>query len=264
MMLSAAFLSCGRAKPGFCPPATPAAVPLAAIDTLMGQQPDSALSLLLAFSQAHDTERLAPYDRHRFHLFLSEALYKNDCGQSNRDAVLKARPYFDSLSEAFPEDPALALLSARAHYMKGVGCYERDSVVEACREYLRALEVMDGRFEEKELTGERARFMALAYTRITDLFSNLYLDEQAIHYGQQSMVYFHRYAADPIHLSFMLDLIGMHYQMSEQYDSADFYYNEAVQALPDTVCQMSRDIAGHPHTCPTIKKEEMLMMFWNR
>ncbi len=255
VMLLAVFLSCGRAKPGFCPPATSAGSTLAAIDSLMGQQPDSALSLLLAFSQAHDTERLAPYDRHRFHLFLSEALYKNDCRQSNRDAVLKARPYFDSLSEAFPKDPILTLLSARAHYMKGVGSYEKDGVVEACREYLQALEVMEGRFEEKELTGERARFMALAYTRITDLFSNLYLDKQAIHYGQQSMVYFHKYAADPRHWSFMLDLIGMHYQMSGQLDSADAYYCKAFQALPDTVCQIYRDIAGH-RACLSYQKRE--------
>ncbi len=245
VMLLAAFLSCSRAKPGFCPPATSAGSTLAAIDSLMGQQPDSALSLLLAFSQTHDTERLAPYDRHRFHLFLSEALYKNDCGQSNRDAVLKARPYFDSLSEAFPKDPALALLSARAHYMQGVGGYEKDSVVEACREYLQALEVMEGRFEEKELTGEKARFMALTYTRLTEMFSDFYLHNQAIYYGRQSMAYLSKYEACPNHLASMLEYIGMHYQMSGQLDSADTYYRQALGMVRDTSSLTFRDIVGH-------------------
>ena len=63
--------------------------------------------------------------------------------------------------------------SARSHYMNGVGCYENDSVVEACQEYMKALDIMEDHFEEKELVGYMAKFMALTYTRLTDVYSDL-------------------------------------------------------------------------------------------
>ena len=98
----------------------------------------------------------------------SELLYKTDCEQTNREDLLLAVDYFDSL-RACSDD--LAFLDARAHYIKGVGSYERDSVVDACREYLQALEVMEDWFDEKELTGHKARFMALTYNRLGEMFS---------------------------------------------------------------------------------------------
>ena len=61
---------------------------LARIDTLMQIQPDSALTLLL------DEEMDDPY----YQLLLSEALYKNDYTQANRDELLEAMAYFDSMS----------------------------------------------------------------------------------------------------------------------------------------------------------------------
>ena len=245
VVLLAALLSCGRAKPGFCPPATPAGSTLASIDSLMGRHPDSAFALLQEFTVNPEADSLDVFSRHYCQLMVSELLYRNDCGQSNRDAVLKARPYFDSLSEAFPKDPALALLSARAHYMKGVGYYERDSVTEACREYLQALEIMEGRFEEKELVGQKARFMALIYTHLTELFSDLYLHEQAICFGRKALDYYGKIKNSPSHLAWMLDEIGAQYEMMEQLDSADCYYLKAAVGLNDTGSLIYRDIAIH-------------------
>ena len=98
---------------------------LVAIDTLMKTRPDSALILLQAFPKED------PY----YQLLLFEALYKNDSAQLNRPELLEAMAYYDSLDCPF--------LSARCHYMNGVGYYESDSVVEACEEYLKALEIME-------------------------------------------------------------------------------------------------------------------------
>ena len=47
------------------------------------------------------------------------------------------------------------------------GYYELDSIVEACEEYILALEIMEEHFDEKELVGKKARFMALTYTHLT-------------------------------------------------------------------------------------------------
>ena len=239
---------------------------LVAVDSLMWLQPDSALALLLPWFDSAAAP--AEYDRHYAHLLLSELLYKNYCEQTNRAELLQAESYFDSISLIINDSPHilwshcgpsfrecgtqspqtkddLAFLAARAHYMDGVGHYERDSLVPACREYLKALEIMEDRFGEKELAGHKAMFMALTYTRLTFLFSDSYLHEQAIQYGKSSIRYYQRYDASPWHLAWILDEIGSQYEMMGHFDSACFYFNEAAKSLTDTSILMHRDIITH-------------------
>ena len=198
--------------------------PLSSIDTLMQSRPDSALTMLL------DTTMDDPY----YQLLLSEALYKNDYAQTNRDELLAAMAYFDSVQDPF--------LSARCHYMNGVGYYEMDSVVPACEEYMKAIQIMEERYSEKEQVGLKAKYMALAYTKLTVLFSDQYLHEQAIYFGKQALPYYYKYDAEPWNIAWVLDRIGMHYQMIEQLDSASFYFDNAMTVLPDTNSLMYRDV----------------------
>ena len=203
---------------------------LLAIDSLMWTQPDSALTRLLSCYDTVD-------DRHYANLLLAELLYKNYHEQTNRTELLEAVAYYDSVSCPF--------LAARAHYINGVGYYEQDSVVAACAEYLKALKIMEEHFSEKELVGRKAKFMALTYTHLCTLFSDQYLHEQAIHWGKQALSYYNRYDAEPWHKAWILDKIGSHYDMTEQYDSADYYYNKSLVILPDTNNLTYRDIATH-------------------
>ena len=129
---------------------------LSAIDSLMWQQPDSAFAMLQEFASSAASDSLDEFKGHYCQLLIAELLFKNNYAQSNRTEVLKAVDYFDSIDNAF--------LAARAHYIKGVGCYERDSLVEACAEYLCALRTMESHFGENELVGKKARFMALTYS----------------------------------------------------------------------------------------------------
>ena len=204
---------------------TPYATPpshLLAIDSLMQIRPDSALTMLLD----------EPLDDPYYHLLLSEALYKNDYEQTNRAELLKAKAYYDSAACPF--------LAARCHYMNGVGYYEQDSVVAACEEYLKASEIMEEHFPEKE--GHRAKFMALVYTHLCVLFSDQYLHEQAIYLGKQALSYYNRYDATPWHKAWILDEIGLHYDMMEQWDSASCYYHKAINILPDNNNLVYRDV----------------------
>jgi hypothetical protein len=200
---------------------------LARIDTLMQSQPDSALTLLL------DEEMDDPY----YQLLLSEALYKNDYTQANRDELLEAMVYFDSVNNPF--------LAARCHYMNGVGYHEMDSVVPACEEYMKAIQIMEEHYPEKELVGLKAKFMALTYTRLVDIFSDQYLHEQAIYFGNQALTYYHKFDAEPWQISWMLDEIGSHYDMMDVFDSADYYYHKALELLPDTNNLTYKMVAGH-------------------
>ena len=239
---------------------------LVAVDSLMWRQPDSALVLLLPWfdSVAVPVE----YDLHYAHLLLSELLYKNYYEQTNRAELLQSEAYFDSISLIINDSPHilwshcgpsfrecgtqspqtkdnLAFLSARAHYMDGVGHYERDSLVPACREYMKALEIMEDRFEEKELVFYKANFMAMIYTRLTEVFSSLYLHEQAIYYGERSLRYYKECHASARQIANVLDEIGMHYEMMETLDSADRYFKKAMGFLQDTCNLTYRDLSSH-------------------
>ena len=220
---------------------------LASIDSLLWTQPDSAFAQLQDFDASHEVDSLDTFNRHYFHLLLSELLYKNYCEQSNRSELLNSVDYFDSLVDAGGKriHPDLVFLDARAHYIDGVGYYEQDSLVPACKQYLNALELMEECFSEKELVGKKAQFMGMANTRLSILFSNQYLHEQAIHFGKQSLPYYKRYQAAPWHEAWMLDAIGMHYHMMDEMDSAYHFYQETYHHLPDTIGLMYRDIKSH-------------------
>ncbi len=154
--------------------------------------------------------------------------------------LLRAAEYFDSI--AFTQSETPVFLSARAHYMKGVGYYERDSVTEACREYLQALEIMEGRFEEKDLVGKKARFMALTFNRLFDLFSSQYMMEPAISCAQQALVFFRVAPLSAYSVPNTLYQIGVQYDALDEIDSADYYYALALAQMPDTTNLYYRDL----------------------
>ena len=139
---------------------------LAAIDSLMWRQPDSAFVALKQFAASPQADSLDEFNGHYVQLLISELLYKNYYGQSNREELIHAVVYFDSIVAAdsthirkadahgMSIQEQNAFFDARAHYINGAGYYERGEVVNACAEYLKALEMMEEQFEEKALTGQ--------------------------------------------------------------------------------------------------------------
>ena len=73
---------------------------LASIDSLLWTQPDSAFVQLQAFAENREVDSLDTFNGHYFHLLLSELLYKNDYAQTNRDELLRAVDYYDSIVAA--------------------------------------------------------------------------------------------------------------------------------------------------------------------
>lgn len=223
-ILYLALTACHRPVETVCTPSLPE---LVVIDSLMQNRPDSALTLLQA----------SPKEDPYYQLLLSEALYKNDSDQLNRPGLLEAMAYYDFLDCPF--------LSARCHYMNGVGYYEMDSVVEACEQYLKALEIMEEQYEEKDLVGYKAKFMALVYSRLCVLFTDQYLHVQAVGFAKQAYVYYQKQGALSWQSAWALHKIGMNYDMMDQLDNAAFYYHNASASLQDTNSLLFRDIAAH-------------------
>ena len=209
---------------------------LAAIDTLMWHHPDSALAVMLEFAGSEAADGMDAFEGHYCQVLIAELLYKNDYKQSNRKDLLKAVGYFDSIDEAF--------LAARAHYINGVGYYERDSLIEACGEYLNALRMMEGHFEEKVLVGHKARFMALTYNRLVELFSAQYMQEPAIYCGKQSLAYDKKAQSSSEKIANTYYFIGKQYDKLQLVDSASYYYDMALELMPDRNNMIYRDIVS--------------------
>ena len=154
---------------------------------------------------------------------------------------MKAVGYFDSIDDGF--------LAARAHYINGVGFYERDSVVAACGEYLKALEIMETHFPNLETQDVAAlrvehlpRFMGLTYNRLGELFSEQYMTEPAIACYKKSLVFCQIEPTSANGISNLLSHIASEYQIQKQYDSCEYYNKEALRLMVDTNNLIYRDL----------------------
>jgi tetratricopeptide (TPR) repeat protein len=199
----------------------------------MWHQPDSALAVMMEFAGSPEADSMDVFEGHYCQVLIAELLFKNDYGQSNREEVLKAVGYFDSIDDGF--------LAARAHYINGVGFYERDSVVAACGEYLKALEIVETHFPGIETRhgtslqpNHLPRFMALTYGRLGDLFSGQFMQEPAIVCYKNSLVFSKIEATSATGIANLMSHLGKQYDMLKQFDSAEYYYNEGLRQLVDT------------------------------
>ena len=215
------------------------------IDSLMWQRPDSALAVMMEFAASSKADSLNEFEGHYCQLLISELLYKNDYGQSNREELLKAVCYFDSLVMANGRDESEhdrnVFLDARAHYINGVGYYEHIDMVSACSEYLNALEVMEGHFEEKALTGDRAVFTFYNYNRLLELFSDQFMMDPAITCGEKALSCCQNEPSLFNEIPNTYFYIGTQFDKKGEKDLASCYYRQAIEGLSDTNNLVYRD-----------------------
>ena len=225
------------------------------IDSLMWQQADSALKVMLEFAGSPEADSLNEFEGHYCQVLVAELLYKNDYGQSNREEVLKAVRYFDSIVGMDGADTRGvsvqrdAFLAARVHYINGVGFYERDSVVAACGEYLKALEIVETHFPNLETQDFASlhvehlpRFMALTYGRLGDLFSKQYMQEPAIICYKKTLIFNSIEPTSPNGTAKTWSLLTKQYYKINQLDSAKYCFNESLKQLHDTNNMIYRDL----------------------
>ena len=105
-LLLAVMVRCGNSPNSSALTGTPSQSGTAAlkaleeIDSLMWKQPDSALTVMLKFAGSAEADSLDEFDGHYCQMLISELLYKNDYEQSNREELLNAVEYFDSIVAA--------------------------------------------------------------------------------------------------------------------------------------------------------------------
>ena len=224
---------------------------LEGIDSLMWVQPDSALAVMMEFAGSEAADSLDVFEGHYCQVLVAELLYKNYYKQSNRKDLLKAVHYFDSIvgmdgygtdTRGVSVQEREGFLAARAHYINGVGYYERDSLIEACGEYLNALRMMEGHFEEKVLVGHKARFMTLTYNRLGDLFSAQFMQEPAIYCYKEALAYDRIAQVSPDKIANILYHLGKQYDKLNEVDSAACCYEKALELLTERNALLYRDL----------------------
>ena len=233
---------------------------LAAIDSLMWRQPDSALAVLQQFAASPKADSLDEFNGHYCQLLISELLYKNYYGQSNREELLHAVDYFDSIvadgtdirktdAHGMFIQEQNVFFDARAHYINGAGYYERGEVVNACAEYLKALEVMEEQFEEKALTGKKAVFMFYNYNRLLELFSAQFMMDPALTCGENALAYCQKIPSLSKEIPNTYFHIGKQYDKKGEKDVAKSYYEKAIEEMPDTNSPIYRDAVSMKALC---------------
>jgi hypothetical protein len=210
------------------------------VDSLMQCRPDSALNLLIGIADTLQEDKLTRPDYHEYQILIAEALYKNNFSQSNDSAVAQAAVFYDSVAELMPDNLALQYQRAKAHYYKAVGDTEKDEFVEACENYLKALEIMEGKFDDDKSDAKTMRLSALIYTRLGSL--SYFEDAMSQSYSCYSSAYriFHA-IGDTVSETGVLISLGSIHSQNDNSDSAYLCYQHILNLSRDTNSLVYRD-----------------------
>lgn len=214
------FLGCGKFTDANSPRLT-IDDDLIYIDSLMQLNPDAALQMIQSCQYSKDE-----FNENYHSLLLSEVLYKMSMPLTNKAELQSAMQYFDSLYTCHQATDDLALYSARAHYMNGVGYYESDSVVNACKEYIKTLMIMESHFYIDKLTNNTARLMALTHTRLGELFSYYGSTQATLDSYKKALIYFSK--VENYSLANTYRRIAGSYHSDNNNDSSLYYYRKAI------------------------------------
>ena len=218
-----------------------------AIDSLLQQQPDSALAYLEGLSSFDYCRVGKPYEQY-LHLMFSEAAFKVRKEVVLNEDVDAATACFDSMAEAHPKADNIAFLQARAHYMNAICInngiiFTDDSLTMlACQEYYKALEIMELHFGEEQIVGHKASFIALIYARLANIYSDKFLIEPTIYLYKNVLKYKKKANNPPSNLANTLFFLGYEFEKSEQFDSALYYYDQSLACIKDTTGVLYRNV----------------------
>lgn len=230
-------------------PLSPLHDTLANIDSLSVPYPDSALNRMYAFFDTYAgqiyTEPMA-FDRNYANFLLNslqlDEFYRQSFlveDKSNLDTIIAVADYFDSIAQKFSGNADLALLRAQTHVLIGrktiyLSLIDSADVVVSCRHLLEAAEIMESQFSEDELLGPQSKLYCQILNHMAFTYTSKSISEPAIHfYKKTSTVYKKRPMPDSQYAS-ILHLIGYEYYAIDQFDSAFYYYDEALKCVPET------------------------------
>lgn len=222
LFLLCAALSCTRQKSVFNETEAPHHfMELKSIEALLETQPEQALDSVIVLRNRSLQEPFSEMDDNELRLREVQAQYKNRCLTEVSPDLAPVVAFYDSLAVLFPEDADLQYLRANAYYYKGVQWTFANEDVNAFKHYVKALEVMHQREEWKNPYAKR--FVALAYTRLSEILYRYGIRDAAIETCHKAASYYESEAD----LAAMLRFEAAIYQSQKQYDKALALFQEA-------------------------------------
>ncbi len=187
----------------------------------METDPVKAMDSINGLAATLSESSVTPLDDIEMQLRMVQAQYKNRCLTEQSLDLSPIVAFYDSLAEVYPEDADLQYLRANAYYYKGVQWTFANEDVNAFKHYVKALEVMHQREEWKNPYAKR--FVALAYTRLSEILYRYGIREAAIETCHKAASYYESEAD----LAAMLRFEATIYQSQKQYDKALALFQEA-------------------------------------
>ena len=200
---------------------------LRAVEMLLETDPakagDSVDGLLTAALDAPFTQM----DSIELNLRVVQMQYKNHWLDEGSPDLAPVVAFYDSLAVLYPTDDELCYLRANAYYYKGVEHAFANDDTEAFRHYLDALGVMR-QFEAWEEHPYAQRFIALTYTRLSEILYSYGLYDKAMEACRQASRHFEADAD----LAAMMRYEANIYQAEKDYDKALARFGQAEALAP--------------------------------
>jgi tetratricopeptide (TPR) repeat protein len=194
---------------------------LRAVEALMETNPVKAMDSIRGLAATLSESSVTPLDDIEMQLRIVQAQYKNRCLTEQSLDLSPIVAFYDSLAEVYPEDADLQYLRANAYYYKGVQWTFANEDVDAFKHYVKALEVMHQCVGWENPYAKR--FVALAYTRLSEILYRYGIRDAAIETCHKAASYYESEAD----LAAMLRFEAAIYQSQKQYDKALALYQEA-------------------------------------
>lgn len=224
--LSALLCACTGGKSAFTAQNAPRHFnELRAVEVLLETDPAKAMDSVNALSTA-----AAPFtlmDSIELQLRMVQAQYKNRCLTENGIDLSPVVGFYDSLAVIYPDDADLQFLRANAYYYKGVELAFANEDVKAFEHYLKTLEVMRQRDDWTDHPYAK-RFIALAYTRISEILYRYGINEAASDACHKASS---NYESDS-DLAAMMRFQASICQAQKQYDKALALFQDAESKVP--------------------------------
>jgi len=229
VLLSAALLwACSRDRSPFTPDTAPRHFnELRALESLLETDPAQAAFSVEGLLEAALEAPFTTLDSIELDLRVVQMQYKNRWLDENSPELAPVVAFYDSLAALYPTDEDLCYLRANAHYYKGVEYAFANDDVEAFRHYLGALGVMR-QFQAWDEHPYAKRFIALTYTRLSEILYSFGLYDNAMEACQQATTYFENDAD----LAAMMRYEANIYQAEKEYDKALACFSQAKDLAP--------------------------------
>ena len=223
VLWAALLCACSRQKSAFTEQNAPHHFKeLKTVEALLETDPAVAMDSVNELKRHALRSPFTALDDNELRLREMQALYKNRCLSEQSPDLAPSVAFFDSLAMDYPDDADLQYLLANAYYYKGVQCAFANDDVAAFTQYLEALNVMRRR-EDWTNHPYAERFIALTYTRLSEILYRYGLHNAAFETCQKASSY---YESEPDKVA-MLRFEAAIYQSQKQYDMAMARLQEA-------------------------------------